>query len=154
MSEYKQGCHPNTIAARKPFKSGKDWNGKGGGPSAGMTLKMWWSTLAAENEFGIPKYTLQMLKEISGADDDDANVSITKRVAAQNWIDMAKGGRDGRDMLSLLFDRTEGRPNQSVALTGSLTANPAAEITNETLARIREASSMPVNLLETDIDPE
>ena len=119
-----------------------------------MTLKMWWSTLAAENEFGIPKYTLQMLKEISGADDDDANVSITKRVAAQNWIDMAKGGRDGRDMLSLLFDRTEGRPNQSVALTGSLTANPAAEITNETLARIREASSMPVNLLETDVEAE
>ena len=72
---------------------------------------------------------------------DDESVSPAKRIAARHIVELVKGGRTGREIMASVFDRTEGRPSQSLQISGSLAADPAAEVTADTLAKIRVAAS-------------
>ena len=110
--------NPNSLANLSPFKSGADWKGNAkGGRRLGATLKDWWNALAREDEDGVPKYTMKQIAEIADAADDDPMVSPAKRIAARHLLEMARGGRTGREITALVFDRTEGKAPQSLNLT-------------------------------------
>lgn len=136
------GEHPNSRANLTPFKSGDGWNGcRHGGTKLGQTWRMWLSKLLEEDEDGNPKYTTEHIREIAEAPDDDATVSPSKRMAAQRLLEGLESGKDGREALSLMLDRTEGKPHQSMTLDGSLDRDPAHELTQDSLRRIREATA-------------
>ena len=85
-------------------------------------------------------FTVRDLWQIREATDDDRTVPAAKRIAAAMIIDALKGGRRAIEVTALIFDRTEGRPSQSLNLSGSLGVDPAREITEQTLERIRAAA--------------
>ena len=137
MAHYKPG---NDNGKSTRFKPGQSGNARGR-PRGGATVREWWNRLLDEDDQGRPKFTVQALWNIAEAENDDPDVSPTKRIAARSILDMIKGGRTGREALAQLFDRTEGRPSQSVNINATLGADPAAEITAATLDRIRAATS-------------
>ena len=132
---FKKG---NTASKAHWFKPGH--SGNPDGRPAGTSIREWWNYLLAENE-GIPKYTVRDLWAIREAPDDDPKVSTAKRIAAAMIIDALKGGRRAIEVTALIFDRTEGRPAQTVNLSGNLGMDPSVEITQQTLERIRAAAS-------------
>ena len=81
------------------------------------------------------------LREIVKAEDEDTTVSPAQRMAAQRIIEASESGRDGREALNLILDRMEGKPHQSVSLDGSLDRDPARELAEDGLRRIREATA-------------
>ena len=50
--------------------------------------------------------------------EDSKIVSMAKRIAARNAIEMLEGGSKGLAILALMFDRIEGKAPQSLNLTG------------------------------------
>ena len=113
------------IATR--FKPGQSGNPKGR-PRIGMSIREWWNQLSAEDEDGQPRYTVAEIRAIADAKDDDPKISVTKRAAARQLLEMAKGGRQGREIAQLVFDRTEGRPGRRpiadrVGRLGGMSAN-------------------------------
>ena len=48
-------------------------------------------------------------------------MSPAKKIAAQHLVEMARGGRTGREITALVFDRTEGKAPQNLNLTGGPT---------------------------------
>ena len=161
-----KGENPNSQAALAPhqYKRGAEWTGnRKGGRRFGGTLRDWWNALGIEDEDGVPKYTLDEIAAFADAPGDDKSVSQAKRIAARHHIEMAKGGRLGREVLSLLYDRTEGRAPLTIDFGSHLTIDPAAKITADTLAKIRLAGEGNagqdgdffdvVRLLESDSEP-
>ena len=118
MGEYAQGKHPNTLANLQPFKKGKEWTGRKGSRPCGLLVKRYWNELMEEDDDGVPKYTLNQFQKIAGAKPNSKIVSMAKRIAARNLIDAMEGGSKGREILSLMFDRIEGKAPQSLNLTG------------------------------------
>ena len=111
--------HPNSRANLTPFKRGAAWNGNPkGGRRMGACLADWLNAFAIEYEDGSFKYTKQQIIGFANAPDDDLTVSPTKRIAAQNYVEMWRGGRTGREVQSMVMDRLEGKPPQSLSLTG------------------------------------
>jgi len=113
-----RGSNPNSIAAIAPFKfkKGDDSPRKPKGvQSIGASLRQWIGILAAENEDGSPVYSQSDLMAIANAPDDDKKTSPMKRCAAQRLVSMCKGDKNALANLSVLLDRTEGRPHQSVS---------------------------------------
>ena len=107
----------NQRANLKPFEAGDGWRGNAkGGRRLGATVKDWWNALGREDDDGVPKYTMAEIKNIADAPDGDAKVSPAKRIAARHVIEMAAGGRTGREVSAMLFDRTEGRPSQHISV--------------------------------------
>jgi len=138
------GYAENSLNALKPnqYKSGAEWKGNAkGGRRLGATVRDWWNSLAREDENGVPKYTLAEIEAFADAPSDDESISPAKKIAARHITELVKGGRVGREIMHLIFDRTEGRPQQSLQVSGSLAADPAAEVTADTLAKIRVAAS-------------
>ena len=109
--------HPNSLANLDPFKPGHDArrNTRGRRPGS-TTIKEWWNTLLAEDDDGIPKYTLENIRSFTNAPDDDPDVSTAKRIAARHILEMEAGGRTGRELAALIFDRTEGKAPAYVTL--------------------------------------
>ncbi len=112
--------HPNSLANLGPaYKRGAEWTGNAkGGRRLGATIKDWWNALSREDENGVPKYTMKQIAAFADAPDDDPKVSSAKKIAAQHLVEMARGGRYGREITALVFDRTEGKAPQNVNLTG------------------------------------
>jgi len=136
MGNYQPG---NSYGIATRFKPGKSGNPRGS-QRGSASVREYWNVLLAENADGVPRFTLTDLWCITEAPNDDKKVSNAKRIAARQIIEAVKGGRSGFEALSMIFDRTEGRPSQSVLVSGSLVADPAAEITAETLEKIRTAA--------------
>ena len=107
-----------SMAGLTPFKSGAEWNGNHRGGKIGASVREWWNNLCRENEDGVAKYSMQDIKKIIDAPADDKKVSPAKRIAARHILEMTKGGRTGREVSALVYDRTEGKAPQSVNLTG------------------------------------
>ena len=110
----------NSQANLRPhqFKSGAEWNGNAkGGRRLGATVRDWWNSLSRENDDGVPKYSMKQIEAFADAPSDDESVSPAKKIAARQIVEMAKGGRTGREIMALVFDRTEGRAPQSLNLT-------------------------------------
>lgn len=142
-SEYGLGQHPNSkkALAENGFKPGFDpKRNLRGRPKIGATLRLWLHVLAEENDEGEPLYTLADIQTIADAPDDDKKIPVMKRAAAQVLVDICKGGKDAREALTLLLDRTEGRPSQNVNISADTTADPALELTEDTLAQIQAAA--------------
>jgi len=114
------GRHPNSLAALRAheFKSGAEWNGNTKTRRCGASIKEWWNALSKENDDGVAKYTMEQIEDITNAPADDPKVSPAKRIAARHIIEMAKGGRTGREITALVFDRTEGKAPQQLHMTG------------------------------------
>ena len=116
-----KGSQPASLAAIAPhqFRSGAEWNGnRNGGRKIGGSVREWWNALSREDGDGKPKYTVAQIKRIADAKDDDKNISAAKRIAARHILEMMGGGRTGREVSAMIFDRTEGKPQQSVHLSG------------------------------------
>jgi len=110
--------HPNSLKALEPFRRGHDPRRDTRGRRPGSTtIKEWWNTLLAEDSDGIPKYTLQDIRSFTDAPDDDPAVSPAKRIAARHILEMEAGGRTGRELTALMFDRTEGKAAAYLTLT-------------------------------------
>ena len=62
-------------------------------------------------------------------------------VSAKRVFSVSRSPLAGLSVANLIFDRTEGRPSQSVNLSGQLAADPALEITQQTLDLIRRAGA-------------
>ncbi len=120
--------HPNSLKNLEPFKPGHDArrNVKGRRP-AGAVLREWWSALSHEED-GKARYTQQQIRAFADAADDDANVTPLKRIAARHLLEMGAGGRTGREISSLMFDRTEGRAPNFVTLRQESTDLPPKRI--------------------------
>ncbi len=129
----------NDYGQEHRFQPGKSGNPRGR-PRAAASIREWWNRLMEENGEGQPLFTVRDLWQIREAKDDDRTVPSAKRIAAAMIIDALKGGRKAIEVTSLIFDRTEGRPSQSVNLSGSLGMDPSVEITQQTLERIRAAA--------------
>ncbi len=108
-----------SIANLRPFKSGSEWTGNvKGGRRLGATVRDWWNALSREDENGVAKYTMDDIEAIRAAPKDDPKVSPAKRIAATHICEMVRGGRTGREISALVFDRTEGRAPQQLHMTG------------------------------------
>ena len=130
----------NQHGVETRWKPGQSGNPKGR-PAIGASIRNWLNVLAEENEDGSAKYTMADIRAIAEAPEDSKKFSATKRAAARQLIEIAtKYGKDAREALSLILDRTEGRPAQSIHMHGHLTADPAVELTEDTLQRIRQAA--------------
>jgi len=129
----------NSHGAATRFRPGVSGNPRGS-KRGSASVREHWNALLAEDADGRPKHTLTDLWHIVEAENGDRTVSTARRIAARQIIEAVKGGRRGLEALSMIFDRTEGRPSQSVLVSGSLVADPAAAITQETLATIRAAA--------------
>ncbi len=112
------GDHPNSRANLKHFKSGAEWNGKKGARRLGATLKEWLNAFAIEYEDGTFKYTKAEIIAFAKAPDDDVTVSPMKRLAAQDYVEMWRGGRTGREFQSMVLDRLEGKAPQHISVDG------------------------------------
>ena len=120
------------------FKPGQSGNPRGRSKTA-ASIREWWNVLCEENEDGSAKYTVRDLWHIAEAEDNDETVPATKRIAARQIIEAIKGGREGREIVSMIFDRTEGRPGQDLHVTTGI--DPCVEITEATLAKIQAAAT-------------
>ncbi len=137
MGNYQPG---NSHGAATRFRPGVSGNPRGSRRGS-ASVREHWNALLAEDDDGKPRHTLTDLYRIVEAPNDDTTVSTARRIAARGIIESVKGGRRGFEALTMIFDRTEGRPGQHVSLSGQLTADPAADITEETLLKIRKAAS-------------
>ena len=124
----------------RPFKKGQSGN-PAGSKRATTTLRQWWNWLLREDDQGKPKYTVADIWLFAEAENNDPNISPAKRIAARHIIEAVEGGSRGIEVVKLIFDRTEGKPAQSIHMSGSLVADPAAEVTRDTLSKIREAAN-------------
>lgn len=139
----RRGEHPNSLANLRPFKPGAAWTGNTAGrPAVGPSFREWANRLMKEDEEGKTKYTLEEIKAIADAPQDDRNVSPLKRGVARLIVDFAEGSPTAaRDALNLIFDRLEGRPPQTAIIYGGAAADPSQALTEETLERIRGAAA-------------
>ncbi len=110
------GKHPNSLKNLKPYKPGAEWTGGGGSKRVGASLREWWNSLAHEDADGNPRYTQEQIRAFADAPDDDKKVSPMKRAAARHLIEMGTGGRTGREVSAMMFDRVEGRPSQHISV--------------------------------------
>ena len=133
---FEQG---NNHGKEHRFQPGRSGN-PSGRPRAAASIREWWNRLMEEDGEGQPLFTVRDLWQIREAKDDDRTVPPAKRIAAAMIIDALKGGRRAIEVTGLIFDRTEGRPSQSLNLSGNLGVDPAREITEQTLERIRAAA--------------
>ena len=58
---------------------------------------------------------------------DDKTVTLAQRLAARQICEALKGGTKGGAALQTILDRTLGKPTTTVAISGSLSADPARE---------------------------
>ncbi len=111
--------HPNSLAnLGKPYGFGENHN-PAGRPSAGLALIEYLNELVIEDEKGLPRYSLDVLKRFS----KDEKGSHTKAMAAEMIILARSRGFDalGKPMaaklIDMICDRTRGKPLQSVEVT-------------------------------------
>ena len=133
---FEQGNNHGKDHRFQPGKSGNP----AGRPRAAASIREWWNRLMEEDGEGVPVFTVRDLWQIREAEDDDRTVPAAKRIAAAMIIDALKGGRRAIEVTGMLFDREEGRPSQSLNVSAQLSANPAREITEQTLQRNRAAA--------------
>ena len=103
---------------RAPFKAGDGWAGNKLTRRLGASIKDWWNALSKENEDGHPKYTMAQIGAFANAPLEDTKVSPAKRIAARHIIEMAQGGRTGREITALVFERTDGKAPQHFSVSG------------------------------------
>ena len=137
MARFQTG---NTTGEKTRFQTGQSGNSRGR-PRASATVREWWNRLLEEDDDGNPKFTVSEIWHLAEAKNDDKTISPAKRIAARMITEMVNGGRQGREVLALLFDRSEGRPSQNVNLSGLGAPDPSLEITEATLASIRQAAA-------------
>jgi hypothetical protein len=128
------GLHPNQR--KNWFRKGVSGNPRGR-PAIGAALREWLYVLGDENEDGTAKYDEDELRAIMA----DKQAAPMKRTAAARLVEMYGEGRQGREACDMILDRLEGKPAQAVHVTGAMATDPALEVTQETLARIRDAAS-------------
>ena len=119
----RRGQHPNSRANLQPWKPGQSGNPKGR-TTFGATYREWVAEFAREDDSGAPKYSMAALREIANAD-DDAPVSAPKRLAAVDMLEALEGGQQRHAAANRLFDRSEGKPGQSIAIS----ADAAPQVT-------------------------
>ena len=110
--------HPATRESLKPydFRPGNKY-GKGA-KRVGESIRGWWNALTYEADDGTAAFTLKDIKGFANAREDSKQVSPAKRIAAKHILEMMAGGRTGREVSSLVFDRTEGKAPQSISIEG------------------------------------
>ncbi len=129
----------NNFGKDSRFRPGESGNPRGRRRAA-ASIREWWNTLMEEDDQGAPRYTVRDLWNIAEAAADDRTMPPAKRAAARMVLELVKGGRAAREVAALIFDRTEGRRAQSINLSAQLGVDPAREITEQTLDRIRSAA--------------
>jgi len=112
---YEHGRHPNSLANLQPWKPGQSGNPTGR-TTFGATYREWVCEFAREDDNGVSTYSLGDLRTIATAP-DDADVSAPKRLAATDMLQALEGGRQRHAAADRLFDRSEGRPAQTVSAT-------------------------------------
>jgi hypothetical protein len=93
----------NKIGQTTRFPPGKSGN-PGGSRNAGATLREWINALA--------DMTIPQLQSVA----EDESVPALKNAAAYALLATASSGRDAREAINLIIDRTLGRPPQSVQI--------------------------------------
>ncbi len=123
MSKYPPGKHPNSLAALKPFKTG-DSRRQCGAPSFGRQITSAMNELARTNEQGDAVYTESDLNEIIGnVRSSHARVIAAREILRARLGTFDKIGRipQAANSLERIYDRTDGRPTQTIRLEAKTT---------------------------------
>ena len=131
--------HPNSLANLQPaWQPGESGNRNGRKP-IGLSMLEWANELDAINGDGTAKYDDKALAKLV----DDPTAQHTKRLAAQVLIDAHKGGFTDKgkpwalELYNLLYDRSIGKPVQSVLVHHTQPDDPEVLLAELRAALIR-----------------
>lgn len=77
-------------------------------------IRRWWNLLASDRPFGRARYTRAQLEKIARS--DERRNPLMKRIAAQHLLMLLDGGRTSLDVMTMMFDRIEGKVPQRIDL--------------------------------------
>ena len=119
-----RGSHPNSLANLKPFVGGGDPRRHVGAPSFGRQITSAMNELARTNEQGDAVYIESDLNEIIGnVRSSHARVIAAREILRARLGTFDKIGRipQAANSLERIYDRTDGRPTQTIRLEAKTT---------------------------------